>query len=105
MKHKRRATQFGRMTPAQLARATAEFDREMVIAEFRPLTPRERARWEKTRRKRGRPRKGQGAKVVSVSVERGLLARSDALAHKLGIPRAVLIERGLKAVLAVAGQA
>ena len=105
MKRKGETPQFERMTPAQLARATAEFDREMVIEEFRPLTPRERTRWEKARQKLGRPRKGQGAKVVSVSVERGLLARSDALAHKLGIPRAALIERGLKAVLAAASQA
>ena len=38
-------------------------------------------------------------KVISVSVERGLLARSDALARDLGISRASLIERGLRAVL------
>jgi hypothetical protein len=42
---------------------------------------------------------GGGVKVISVSVERGLLARSDALARDLGISRASLIERGLRAVL------
>lgn len=38
--------------------------------------------------------------MISVSVERGLLARSDALARTLGISRAALIERGLRVVLA-----
>ena len=48
---------------------------------------------------------GEGrAKVISVSVEQGLLARSDLLARTLGISRALLIERGIKAVLAAEGR-
>jgi hypothetical protein len=43
-------------------------------------------------------------KVISVSVERRLLAQSDALAENLGITRASLVERGLKAVLAAEGR-
>jgi hypothetical protein len=39
-----------------------------------------------------------------VSLEQELLARSDALAKSLGISRALLIERGLKAVLAAEGR-
>jgi hypothetical protein len=42
--------------------------------------------------------------VISVSVERGLLSRSDSLAKNLSLSRASLIERGLKAVLAVEGK-
>jgi metal-responsive CopG/Arc/MetJ family transcriptional regulator len=38
--------------------------------------------------------------VISVSVERELLARSDRLVRKLGISRAELIARGLQATLA-----
>ena len=38
--------------------------------------------------------------VISISLEGELLGRSDALARSLGISRALLIERGLKAVLA-----
>lgn len=83
----------------ELQEATTEFDEEMVVAKSRPLTSTERQAWEKARRGPGRPRKGAGVKVISVSVERGLLARSDALASTLGISRASLIERGLKAVL------
>ena len=38
-----------------------------------------------------------------MSVERRLLAASDALARRLGISRAALVERGLKAVIGSGG--
>jgi hypothetical protein len=87
-----------------LARSTAEFDRENVADEFHALSPASRRRWAKVKRKPGRPRKGRGVKVISVSVERTLLARSDAVARRLGVTRAGLIERGLKAILAAQGE-
>jgi hypothetical protein len=76
----------------------------MVIDDFGPPTAAARSRWEKARRRPGRPRRGKGAKVISVSVEKGLLSRSDSLARNLGLSRASLIERGLKAVLAAEGK-
>lgn len=42
--------------------------------------------------------------MISVSIERGLLGRSDQLAKALGVSRAALIERGLNAVLAGIGK-
>lgn len=69
-----------------------------------PMTPAARARWARAKRKPGRPRCGKGAKVISVSVERALLSRSDALAKDMGLTRAGLIERGLQAVLATEGK-
>ncbi|MDD4889205.1 MAG: ribbon-helix-helix domain-containing protein [Phycisphaerae bacterium] len=100
---KKRNKPYWEMNADELAEATAEFDQSMVIDKFRPPTPAERAEWERFRRKLGRPRRGRGAKVVSVSIERGLLERSDALARKLGIPRAALIEKGLRAALIIDG--
>jgi len=44
------------------------------------------------------------SKVISVSVERQLLSRSDELAEELGLTRAAIIARGLKAVLAAEGR-
>ncbi len=88
----------------ELVETTAPYDREMVVDDFGPLTSAARERWLRARRKRGRPRRGKGAKVISVTVEKGLLARSDSLARDLGLTRAGLIERGLKAVLAVEGK-
>jgi hypothetical protein len=95
---------YARMTAAELGSETAEFDKEMVVSKSEPLTAEERAWWESVRRRPGRPRRGRGAKVISVSLEQELLAKSDAMAKHLGISRALLIERGLKAVLAAEGR-
>jgi hypothetical protein len=100
----RRNSRFGKTTAQELAEATAKYGRKMVIEQFEPLTDEARRRWARARHKRGRPRRGKAAKVISVSVEKGLLSRSDDLAKDLGLTRAGLIERGLKAVLAVEGK-
>ena len=80
-----------------------EFDREFVVDSFKPPSPKARARWQEAKHKRGRPAVGKGSKVVSVSIERGLLERSDELARRMRISRARLIARGLRAVLASQG--
>jgi len=103
-KAKRHTTPFARMKADELQAATAEFEREMVSEEFGHLSPLARSRWQKARRRPGRPRQGQGAKVISVTVEKSLLARSDALAKNMGVTRAGMIARGLKAVLAAEGK-
>lgn len=95
---------FQTMRTARLAEATSAYGREMVIDEFKPLTDAAAKRWGEARRKPGRPRRGRGAKVISVSVERELLSRSDTLAKDLGLSRAAVVERGLKAVLAAEGR-
>lgn len=50
----------------------------------------------------GRPRKGQGFKVISTSFEKGLLDRLNAEAKRRGVPRAQLLaeftEKGLAKV-------
>jgi len=104
MKTKRTSKPHWKMNRKELAAATAEFDREMVADEFGPMTGEARARFERARKKRGRPRQGQGAQAISITVERRLLAESDALAKALGITRARLVARGLKAVLAAEGR-
>jgi hypothetical protein len=93
------------MAAEELTEATKEFDEPFVAKTFKRLSPEMRERWERAKRKVGRPKQGRGVRVISVSVERGLLVRSDALAKKMGVSRAALISRGLKAVLAVQGQA
>jgi hypothetical protein len=96
------ASRYRDMKTEELAAATAEFDEEMVVSRSRPLAAAELRTWKAARRKPGRPKRGAGVRVISVSVERGLLSRSDALARSLGISRAALIERGLKHLLAEA---
>lgn len=79
-----------------------DLDQEFVVDSFKPLSRSARARWLKAKRKRGRPREGKGARVISVSVEKGLLARADKLAKKMGVSRARLIAMGIKAMVAAA---
>lgn len=93
-------TAYQTMTAEELERATRSFDREFVALDSRPLTDGERARFEQARRKPGRPRRGEDVRVVSVSIERSLLARADAAAHRPGISRTAVIERGLRRGLA-----
>jgi len=92
------------MTAAELAEATAEFDQSMIIDKAVPAPLAEKERWLKAWRKPGRPRTGQGAQVISVSVEKGLLKRSDRLAKRLGVTRAGLIARSLQAALLTMGE-
>ena len=92
------------MDTNELAEATAAYGREMAIEDFGPLTKQARERWNKTRRRPGRPTRGSGAKAISVSVEQELLDRSDRLARELGISRARLVEHGLRIVLANHGE-
>lgn len=87
----------------RLANGVAEFEREFVVDDFAEASPAERVLFQRARRKPGRPKEGRGAQVISVSVERSLLERSDALAKTMGITRARLVARGLRAVLAAEG--
>lgn len=93
-----------RMTGSELAKAVAEFDSELIVDTFGAPPPEARARWDRAKRRRGRPRTGGGVKVISLSVERSLLERFDDLARRLELSRAELIARGLRAVLAIEGE-
>jgi hypothetical protein len=90
---------FLKLPDEEKERQWKEFDKEFIADTFKPLTPAQRALWERAKR-RGRPIVGQGAKVISLSVERQLLKQADARAKALGISRAELVAQGLRAVLA-----
>ena len=77
------------MSPAELAEANREFDAPYAFEKARPMKPSERA--EERALRRGRPRIGQGAKKISISLERGVLRDADALARKKGVKRSELI--------------
>jgi hypothetical protein len=96
----KRTKPYTEMTAKELAKATARFDKEFVIDESREATPKEKAQWQRAKRRRGRPKTGKGVRVVSVSIESGLLERADRLAKKLKLRRTQLIAQGLEEVLA-----
>jgi len=56
MKPKNKSKPFTEMNTQELAEATAEFDKEMIVDSFGPLPP-EALEWFERARKRGRPRK------------------------------------------------
>ncbi len=96
---KNRSKPYTRMNARELAAATARFDEEFVIDRSREPTPEERLQWRRAKRKRGRPKQGQGVQIISVSIEKGLLKKTDKLAKKLHTQRTRLIARGLEAIL------
>jgi hypothetical protein len=88
------------LTPQELDRMAAEFEREFVADTFGPPPPAVRARLRRAKRKRGRPCTGAGSQAISVTIEKTLLAQVDALVRRSKTPRAQLITRGLRFVLA-----
>jgi hypothetical protein len=53
---------YWEMTTQELDEATKQFDEPFVVDRSRPLTPPERDQWKRVKRKRGRPKVGQGYK-------------------------------------------
>lgn len=90
---------------ARLQQLTVDLDQEFVADKFGPLDAASRQKWQRAKRKRGRPVRGEGAQVISISIERGLLRACDELARRKKITRANLVARGLRAILAAEGAA
>ncbi len=90
---------YWEMTSKELAEATKQFDEPFVVDQSRPLTPAEREQWKRLKRKRGRPKVGQGFKRVSVSLEKGLLKRATALAKQRRVSRSKLFAHMLEKAL------
>ena len=86
------------MTLAELREATKEFGQPFFFEQGRPLNRTERA--EERRLCRGRPKIGKGAKRISISLESGLLKKTDALARKNRLNRSQLIAELVTAGLA-----
>src|SRR3954447_4444649 len=90
---------FDALSDEQKRQVSEYLDGPDVAREFRPLAAAQRRRWERIRRKPGRPKLGKGTKVVSVTVERGLLGRADAYAKAAGLTRARLVSLALASLL------
>jgi hypothetical protein len=91
---------YTEMTIAELRRATKQYDEEFgAIDAIQPVTAADRALHARARGK-GRPRIGQGAERINLTIERGLLDRADAYAKAHKITRAKLVSIGLEAVIA-----
>ncbi|MCC6580782.1 MAG: ribbon-helix-helix protein, CopG family [Phycisphaeraceae bacterium] len=87
---------YWEMTTRELARATEAFDREETNSKVQPLTEAHRKRLQQAKRKRGRPQQGQGARVISLSMERSLLEQVDDQAKAQGISRAQFVAEAIR---------
>ena len=90
---------YGRMTTAELDAVAKSLDRPLPLSETRALTPPEKRQWHRAKRRPGRPRRGMGVRVISLSIEQSLLARADQIARREGLSRAALFEMGLRAFM------
>lgn len=95
---------YWEMDTEELDRATRQLNKPFAIDKSRPLTPSERKLWQKVKRKRGRPKVGLGFLRISVSMERGLLRRVNALARARGLSRSGLLTLVLRKELARAAK-
>ncbi len=91
---------FMALTPAQRDAEVAKFDREDLIP-GKPLTAADKALHRRAARKAkmGRPRVGKGAKIVPVSIERGLLKDADTFAKRHKLKRSQMVAQGLRLVM------
>lgn len=105
----KRSKPWTRMTEAELAAATREFDKGVPLEHTHPLSPAERARWDRIRankpprsgksRGAGRPTVGAGSKPVLITVEAGLLREIDAYAEGHDLSRSQLLAEGVRRML------
>jgi hypothetical protein len=103
MKKKDPIERFLALSDAQKAAEVAPFEREDLGPGLpgRPLNAAERKQWARIKRKlrRGRPTLGKGAKIVPVSIERGLLKEADAFARTHRLKRSQMVAEGLRLVM------
>jgi len=87
---------WGRMTPAQLAEATKEFDNPLPASRYKPLTKRQRAEFERARRA---GRLGR-ARFNAMTLDPELLKAAERYAKRNRLSMNALLERALRHELA-----
>jgi hypothetical protein len=94
---------FMAMNPKQRAAEVAHYDRE-DLSRGKALSPADKALHQRAakrgaRTKMGRPKIGKGAKIVPVTIERGLLKQTDRFAKQNGLKRSQVVAQGLRLVM------
>jgi hypothetical protein len=91
---------YDQMNAEELAKATAEYDRPWRGRGLpgKPLTAADSAKHRRAGLG-GRPRIGLGAKIVPVSIERGLLKEVNDFAKRHNLKRSQMVAQGLRLVM------
>ncbi len=95
---------FLSLSDAEKEAEVARFDKPLPLdadgLPGKPLTPAQRKRWDKIQKRlRGRPKIGRGAKILTVSIERGLLEKADAFARQHKLKRSEMVAHGLLRIM------
>ena len=90
--------EFEGLSDAEKEAVYNSIDRQIDPSEMRPMKPADRRAFEKGRRA-GRPKIGKGTKIISLTLERDLLKRSDAFAKQKGVKRSELVAASLSLVI------
>jgi hypothetical protein len=102
MKRKKSQKPYWEMNADELAEATREFDRPVPLSKTSPLTPQERAEFERMRRSPHRSVfVSRDANGVFVRLDPELLRRSAEYANARKVSLSDLISRSLKGMLAM----
>jgi hypothetical protein len=88
---------YREMTTAELRQATKEFEREELGLPGKPLTATDRKFLAQARRR------GQGTKIIEITLDPPLRRQLDAAAKRLRISRSKLVARCLRKGLRLAG--
>jgi hypothetical protein len=99
MKKRKRPASFDRMTDAEKEAIYHACER-IRPEDGKPLSGKDRRLHQQAGLKVGRPRVGQGAMRINLSMEKGLLKAADTVARQKGITRARLIAESVKAFIA-----
>ena len=94
---------FIALSDAQKDAEVAQYEKGIDPKEWHPLTPAQRKQWTRIKRKIGRPKIGKGAKIVPISIERGLLEKVDSFAKRYRLKRSQMVAEGLRLVMKKAG--
>src|SRR5258708_37960850 len=94
---------FIALSDAEKDAEVAPFEKGYDPKDWHPLTPAQRKQWARIKRKIGRPKIGKGAKIVPVSIERGLLEEVDSFAKRHNLKRSQMVSQGLRLVMKRAG--
>jgi hypothetical protein len=94
---------FIALSDAEKDAQVASYEKGTDPSDWHPLTPSQRRQWSRIKRKVGRPRVGKGAKIVPVSIERGLLKEADSFAKRHKLKRSQMVAEGLRLVMKRAG--
>jgi hypothetical protein len=100
-KMKNEYQRFMALTDAQKTAEVEKYEPGRPPLSLKPLAEADKAlhRLARARTKGGRPKVGQGAKIVPVSIERGLLKETDRFAKRHKLKRSQMVAEGLKLLM------